>query len=130
MLRFSKGYFILTIIFFVIEVLIGMYVRDSFIRPYGGDYLVVMLLYYFVRTFWEGDALKVAIGVLLFSYLVEFAQYFQIVKLLGFEGNKSAEILIGTGFSWWDILAYTLGIITVYIVDQWSTLFSKPSKAS
>lgn len=33
------------------EVLIALYVRDRFIRPYVGDMLVVVLVYSFVRIF-------------------------------------------------------------------------------
>ena len=41
--------FILFMIFLVIEVLIALYVHDDFVRPYLGDVLVVVVLYFFVR---------------------------------------------------------------------------------
>lgn len=116
-MRFHKKYFLLTILLFFIEVLIALYVKDTIIRPYGGDFLVVILIYYFVRTFWDGAAWKVAIGVLIFAYTIEVLQYFKIVELLGLKGNRLAEIVIGTGFTWWDMLAYTLGVLTVYWID-------------
>jgi len=37
---------------------------------------------------------------------------------LGLTGNRLAEIVIGTGFSWWDMVAYTLGILAVYFWDK------------
>lgn len=117
-MRFHKRYFLYTIILFVIEILIALYVKDSIIRPYGGDFLVVILLYYFVRTFFLFSALSVAIGVLLFSYVIEILQYFELVNLLGVQDIELARIVIGTGFSWWDMLAYTLGIIIVYWIDN------------
>lgn len=98
--------------------LIALYVKDSIIRPYGGDFLVVILLYYLVRAFWKGTPFPIALAVLLFAYTVEILQYFKIVNLLGLQGNRLAEIIIGTGFSWWDMLAYTLGILTVYFLDN------------
>ncbi len=116
--RFNKKYFLFAVILFIIEVLIGMYVTDQFIRPYGGDYLVVILIYYFVRAFIKSSAGTVAIGVLIFSFAVEIAQYFKIVEVIGLKGNRLAEIVIGTGFSWWDMLAYTLGVLTVYLIDR------------
>lgn len=115
---FNKKYFILTILFFAIEVIIALYVRDALIRPYGGDFLVVMLIYFFVRTFLNLSPLIVAIGVLMFAYAIEIFQYFDLVGMLGLRGNRLAEIVIGTGFSWWDMLAYTLGAITVYYLDR------------
>ena len=117
-MQFNQKYFLYTVLLFIIEVLIALYVKDSIIRPYGGDFLVVILLYYFVRTFWNGAPFKIALGVLLFAFTVEILQYFKLVNLLGLQGNRLAEIIIGTGFSWWDMLAYTLGIIVVYFLDK------------
>lgn len=115
---FNKKYFLLTVLFFIIEVLIALYVRDAIIRPYGGDFLVVMLIYFFVKTFVPLENLTIAIGVLLFAYTIEVLQYFDIVTILGLRGNRLAEIVIGTGFSWWDMLAYTLGMFVVYVLDN------------
>jgi len=116
-MQFNKQYFLFTCLLFLVELGIALFVRDAFIRPYGGDFLVVILLYYLVRTFYNTSAIKVAIGVLIFSYIVEVLQYFQIVNLLGLKGNRPAEIIIGTGFSWEDMVAYTLGIMLVYWID-------------
>ncbi len=118
MLTFRKNYFLLAIILFIIEVLIGLYVKDNFIRPYGGDYLVVILIYLFVKAFWKQSDLVIAISVLVFSFCVEFAQYFKIVEVLGLKGNRLAEIVIGTSYHWHDLVAYLLGVITVYLLDQ------------
>ena len=42
-------YIISFLVIFCIEVFIALYVRDSFVRPYMGDALVVVLVYSFVR---------------------------------------------------------------------------------
>jgi len=118
MFTFRKNYFLLSILLFIIEVLIALYVRDNFIRPYGGDFLVVILIYLFLKTFWKQSNLVIAISVLVFSFCVEFAQYFKIVELLGLKGNKLAEIIIGTSFHWHDLVAYLLGVVCVYLLDQ------------
>ena len=117
-MQFNQRYFLFAMVLFIIEVLIALFVKDSFIRPYGGDFLVVILLYYLVRAFWGGTPFQVALGVLIFAYIVETLQYFKIVDLLGLTGNRLAEIVIGTGFSWWDMLAYTLGVLVVYLIDK------------
>ncbi len=117
MLTFNLRFFLLTILFFVIEVLIALYVKDDFIRPYVGDYLVVMLIYCAVRTFIKANPVKVAIAVLLFAYMVEVLQYFRIVDRLGLSGNQLAKTVIGYGFEWLDMLAYTLGVLTILLVE-------------
>lgn len=107
----------MTIILFLVEIFIAKYVHDSIIRPYGGDFLVVILIYCFVKSFVDSPVLKTAIGVLLFSFLIEILQWFQLVDKLGLGHIKWARIVIGTAFSWEDILAYTLGILTVILVE-------------
>ena len=118
MWTFNRRYFILALILFIIEVLIALYVSDRFIRPYGGDYLVVILLYCAIRSVVNLPARKVALSVLLFSYCLETLQYYRLVDRLGLSGNKLAKTVIGYGFSWWDMLAYTLGIVTVILVEK------------
>jgi hypothetical protein len=118
MLTFNKKFFLLAIILFLIEVIIAVFVRDAFVRPYVGDYLVVILIYCAVRTIVKAPVWKVALGVLLFSYLVETLQYFQIVDRLGLGENKIARTVIGYGFEWRDFLAYTLGILTILALER------------
>ncbi len=117
MFSFSLRYFLLALFFFIVEVLIALYVKDNFVRPYVGDYLVVMLIYCAVRTIIKASPVKVAVGVLLFAYLIETLQYFRIVDRLGLAGNTLAKTVIGYGFEWWDMLAYTLGVLTILLVE-------------
>jgi hypothetical protein len=118
MFTFNKKYLILTIILFVIEVLIAVFVRDAFVRPYVGDYLVVILIYCAIRTVLNASVWKVALGVLLFSFLIETLQYFHIVNRLGLENNVVARTVIGYGFEWLDFVAYTMGILTVLAFEN------------
>jgi len=117
-LKFNRQYFILAILLFVTEVLIAVYAHDSIIRPYGGDFLVVILIYCFVKSFVNTSVLLTAVCVLLFSYMVETLQYFHIVDRLGLQNSKLARILIGTSFAWVDLIAYTLGIAVVLFIEN------------
>lgn len=118
MLTFKKKYFLLTILIFVIEVLIALFIRDRFVRPYGGDFLVVILIYCFLRTFINQPPFRLALTSLAFSFAVEFAQYFNVVTLLGLKGNRFAEIVIGTSYSNHDLITYTLGVLLCYFCDH------------
>jgi hypothetical protein len=121
MLTFNLKYFLAACVLFIIEVLIALFVRDSFIRPYFGDFLVVMLIYCFVMAFVRASPVKVAIGVLLFAYGIEVLQYFHIVDRLGWSDNIIAKTAIGYGFEWLDLLAYTLGVATILIFERHRT---------
>ncbi|MEO5942745.1 MAG: DUF2809 domain-containing protein [Ferruginibacter sp.] len=121
MLKFQYRYFIFTIIIFLVEVFIALFVHDEIIRPHIGDLLVVILIYCFLKSFLNIAVGKIARFTLLFSYTVETLQYFKIVELLGLGHSKIARIIIGTSFSWMDIVAYTLGIGIVLIIEKFTT---------
>jgi hypothetical protein len=118
MLAFNLRYFLLALALFIVEVLIALYVHDHVIRPFVGDYLVVMLMYCAVKAVVPGAVKKVALGVLLFACLVEALQYLNLVHRLGLQGNKLARIVLGSHFDWMDILTYVLGIATVLGLEQ------------
>ena len=118
MFGFYKRYFLLTIILFAIEGYMGTYMHDAFIRPYGGDFLVVILIYCFVKSFFNTPPFLTACCVLVFAYVVEISQYFHLVTLLGWEHSKVARIILGTSFSFTDLLMYTLGIGTVLLIEN------------
>lgn len=118
MFKFQKIYFALTVSLFLTEAFIAAYVNDSFVRPYFGDFLVVILIYCFVRSFWQGRVMTTALAVLLFSYFVEVTQYFKLIKHLGLQNSTAAKIILGNSFAWSDMLAYTLGILLVIIVEE------------
>lgn len=100
--RIRIGYAIASFLILAAEVLIALYVRDDFIRPYGGDILVTLLLCCMIRIVLpRGYRLPIAGGVLAFSILVEVGQYFGLVYLLGLGHIEFFRIIIGTGFSWW-----------------------------
>lgn len=118
LLRFHKTYFLLAVALFVIEVLIAKYLHDRIVRPYIGDLLVVILIYCFVRAFLNTPVLKTALAVLAFAFLIETLQYLRIVELLGLQHSRMARIIIGTAFEWSDLLAYTVGIGIVLLVER------------
>lgn len=117
-LKFNRHYFVLTMLLFGIEILIALFAHDEIIRPYIGDLLVVILIYCFVKSFLNTSVFTTAIAVLLFAYLVETLQFFNIIGLLGLQHSGIARIIIGTSFEWIDILAYTAGITIVLFIEK------------
>ena len=118
MLRFHRGYFFITLSLLIVETIIAIFIHDHFIRPYAGDFLVVILIYCFVRSFWNVPVLKLAIGVLLFSYAVEVSQYLKLISHLGLQHSRLAVIILGKSFQWLDLIAYTLGILLVLWIEK------------
>jgi hypothetical protein len=105
------AYLLLTLALFGVELYIALYVHDGFIRPFLGDTLVVLLIYLFCQIFLLKPARPVALGVLLFAFIVEFFQAVDIVAVLGWQNIEWLSIVIGRSFSWADLVAYTVGAV-------------------
>lgn len=115
-LQFSLKYFLISIFIFLIEVLIATKLKDVFfVRAYLGDVIVVILLYTLVKSFFRVNNQKLIGGILIFSCMVEFAQYFNIAEKLGFRQGSLMYIVIGNSFSWIDILCYAAGCLLIYL---------------
>src|SRR5690606_2367921 len=117
-LRFHSCFFIMALIVFAVEVFIALFVHDNFIRPYLGDVIVIWFVYYFIRAFVNIRAFYIAVFTLIFSFVVETGQYFKLIYLLGLEENTLARVVIGTSFSWWDIVCYIIGFSFLFLMDK------------
>jgi hypothetical protein len=118
MFRFHSKSFLIAIFIFLVEVIIALYINDKIIRPFVGDILVVIFIYYFIKAFINTKPLNIAIFTLIFSIIVEVLQYFKFVDLIGLGHIKAARIIIGTSFSWIDILCYIIGFGCLFLIDK------------
>lgn len=108
-------YALITIALLIIEVLIALFVHDSFIRPYVGDMLVVIVLYTFIRIFIPEKVKFLPSYILCFTVLVEVLQYFRIVEVLGLSDNRFFSVLIGSVFDIKDIICYAVGCLLIVV---------------
>uniref|UniRef100_UPI00404883A7 ribosomal maturation YjgA family protein n=1 Tax=Mariniflexile sp. TaxID=1979402 RepID=UPI00404883A7 len=116
-LQFNKAYAIIFIAILAIEILIATFLTHGFIRYTFGYYLVVILLYCFIKGFLKVSSIKIAIGVLLFAYGIVFLQLINLLDMLDLNNNHLAKPILGSTFNISDLVAYTLGIMTVLIME-------------
>ena len=117
MLRFNLRYFLVASGLLLLEIFIALRVHDAFVRPYAGDFLATIFLYYLIRSFVVARPGPVVLGALLISYLVEGLQYCHLLTLLGWQQWRLARVVLGSHFEWVDMLAYTLGAATVLLLE-------------
>ncbi len=96
-----------------VEVLIALFVRDDFIRPYGGDIIVVWVVYLFVQSLLcrPDKAYIIAFGVLIFAFIVELLQGIGIVYILGLGDIPFFRTIIGTSMAFLDFVCYAVGAL-------------------
>lgn len=108
-----------SVVIFISEILIATVFSDiKFIRNYFGDLLVVMLIYHFIKIFRDVLPWKLGALVFLLACGVEALQYFQLADIMGFARGSLPSIIIGTSFSWHDILMYFLGCVASCFLDM------------
>lgn len=122
-MRLSVNYFIAFVSILIVEILIAVYVNDNFIRPYLGDSIVVILIYTFFMAILNLEKdfkikTKVAVYVLLFAFTIEGLQATDLINYLGLGDVKLAKVILGTSFSWWDILAYLGGFVVILFIEK------------
>lgn len=112
MYKINLNYFIISALIFIVEVLIALFVHDRFIRPFFGDFLVAIFLFYFFKTFSKQNDWNLAWLSLGICYFVEILQYINVLRMIGLSQNKLAVIIAGNSFAWEDMLCYTLGTLS------------------
>ena len=117
--KFYYKSLLIAIFIFIVEVLIATELKNIFfVRAYLGDVLVVMLMYYFIKAFFDFNSKKLIVGIFIFSCLMEFAQYFHFGELMGFTDNRIVMIMLGNSFSWLDILCYFAGCAILFLITN------------
>ena len=106
-----------------VEICIGLFVHDAFVRPYIGDVLVTVLICCLLRIVMPKGVPALPVYVFVFATLVEAAQYFDVVKLLGWEDNTVLSTIVGRTFSWPDILCYGAGCLCFWLVEKAAVSF-------
>lgn len=128
LVRFHPGHALVAVGLFLVELYIALYVHDDMIRPYGGDVLVVPLIYHAIAAGCVIPPLRLGAGVLVFAFLIEFLQYIRIVDRLGLSDHTIAATVIGTHFSALDLVAYSLGALLSVSLHQIVNQRQSPSE--
>lgn len=110
----------------LLEIYIALYVHDRFVRPYLGDFLVVLLLYSFLMVISKLRVVTGILSVLVFSFLIELLQAVRFIEWFGLQDNSLARLVLGTSFSVMDLVMYSLGAIFIAGIE-WLLKSQKPN---
>ena len=91
--------------------------RIGWIPTETGDALWAMMIFCLWRIVLHNKKLPtVAIVSLAHCYLVEFSQMITWRWLVSFRQTFIGHMMLGQGFLWIDLLAYSIGIIVIYMI--------------
>ena len=84
-----------------------------------GDLLYAVMIYVLVRiVLIDKKAIQIAIISLLICYAIEFLQLYQGDWMIELRKTLFGKYVLGQGFLWTDIVAYTCGIAIAFFVER------------
>jgi len=97
--------------------------KTNFIPLYFGDFLYAIMIYLLIRIlFIKNKSIQVAVFSLLLCYSIEILQLHQDEWIIAIRKTLFGKYVLGQGFLWTDILAYTFGVVIAFCVEK---LFKK-----
>lgn len=111
------SYVVATLALLLIEIYIGLFVRDRFVRPFLGDVLVTMLLCCLCRAIKPTGVRLLPLYVMAFATVVEVAQYVDLVALVGLEHNAFISTIVGRSYSYKDLICYAVGCGLFWVIE-------------
>lgn len=97
-----------------IEVLIALFVHDKFVRPYLGDVLAVVCVYFLARTVLQSKPHCLSIFVTAFAFFVELVQLTPLSEHL----PSPLSVIVGGTFDLKDLLCYYVGGAACFFLDR------------
>jgi hypothetical protein len=122
---FRRGHALAAALLFVVEVMIALFVKDAFVRPYLGDVLAVVLVFMALRAIFaigSWTAAGIALGI---AFVIEFGQLIGILHILGVARHQWLGVVLGTGFDVKDLFAYAAGALIAIWLD-WQMVKRRP----
>lgn len=108
----------------VIVMILGLLSRKfgygipDFIDTYLGDALWALMIYLGVAFVFNKNKIRiVAVIGLAFCYLIEISQLYHATWIDNIRRTTLGGLILGYGFLWSDLVAYSLGIVVGVIVD-------------
>ena len=118
-LQFNKYYLVLAHSLLLIELAIAFIIKTGFIRYTFGDYLVVILLYAIIRGCTNLKVWVSALVVLVIAFTIELLQLTPFLTYFNLQNSFTASLIFGNTFQVEDLIAYTLGIATILIIEHY-----------
>jgi hypothetical protein len=115
-------YFIL----FISAIFLGIISRKiPFVPLFVGDFLYAVMIYLLVRIVFP---IKKSPLIILFSllvcYSIEFLQLYQGNWMIELRKTLFGRYVLGQGFLWSDILAYTFGIFFTFLIEKFTLKYT------
>ena len=107
----------------IITILVGLVSRTNLtpklIYPYAGDFFYALMVFFIIGCLIpQMKTLKIALISIGICYTLELFQLYQSEWINTIRNHKLGGLILGYGFLWSDIISYTLGGITGFVLER------------
>lgn len=100
--------------------------KVSLLPQETGDALWAMMVFCLMRIVMpKAGLLKVSLMALAISFAVEFSQLIRWQWLVDLRSTTVGHLVLGQGFLWKDLVAYTIGIVLIYTASSLSEKYNR-----
>jgi hypothetical protein len=117
-MRIRFGHLAAAAILFVVEVVIALFVRDAFVRPYLGDVLATAMVYFAARSIAPVGRRLAACAAFGLGVVIELGQALDVLEHLGLGQQPWARVVFGGVFDLKDLACYAVGVGLAVLVDR------------
>lgn len=104
----------------IVIIFLGIISRKTdFIPLYFGDLLYAVMIYLLIRILLiKTKPIHIAIFSLVVCCSTEMFQLYQAEWIIAVRKTLFGRYVLGQGFLWTDLLAYTIGVAIVFIIEK------------
>lgn len=117
-MRIRFGHLTIALAFFAVEVVIALWWRDRFVRPYLGDVLAVAMVHFGLRGVTPLNSASAAACAFGLGVAIELGQAAHVLALIGLQHSALARVVFGGVFDPADLVCYGLGGVLALLADR------------
>ncbi|KSB89914.1 hypothetical protein AS593_03475 [Caulobacter vibrioides] len=117
-MRIRSGHLAVAIALFAVEVVIALFVRDAFVRPYLGDVLATAMAYFGLRGVTPLGRAGAAVAAFGLGAAIEIGQALHVLDLVGLGASRVARVVFGGVFDLKDLACYAVGVALAALCDR------------
>lgn len=113
---------LVALVLFGVLVAIEGLVDGGFVRNTVGDVVVVIFLYALLRAVAPCSPPPAAAAVLALAFAIEAIQALDLIDRLGIQRSRLIDVVLGSTFTWGDLVAYTIGVAVALGAERGASL--------
>lgn len=117
MIRFNKKYALYFLGLFVVQILIGAFIKNPAFQENVGNMILVITIYCLLQALFNFNKKWTIFGVGIAAFVFEISKSYDIIEKLNLGDNHTLASLFGSGFNFNNVWSYLVGCAIIYMLE-------------